>query len=266
MIWTIPIYPLKNPQANRQFEIQKQNSLAQMSNSGYKGNGNMVIIDSQYGQLPAYLSRPADESEKTPSIVIVHEWLGLVPHIKNVADRYASRGYLALAPDLYHGKIASNPDEARKLTMSVTTEDSTKELTTAVNYLRAASRAKEGKIGITGFCFGGTHALNFVCESPEISAGAIYYASRLPSDEQLSRISAPLLIIYGDQDQSVKPEQARQLEATLRRLGKDAQLLMYEGAPHAFFNDEHKQTYRPEASKDAWEKTLLFLDANLRQA
>jgi carboxymethylenebutenolidase len=227
-------------------------------------SGKIIVIDAKDGMLPAYISRPKQESEKTPSIIIIHEWLGLVPHTKNVADRYSSLGYLAMAPDLYRGKVATNPDEARKLSMSVSPEASTKMLMTAIEYLRATSVAKEGRIGITGFCFGGTHALNFVCESRDIAAGAIYYASRLPKDEQLSKITAPLLLIYGDQDQNVRPEQARQLETTLKTMGKDAQLLMYAGCPHAFFNDESKQSYRPEAAKDAWQKTILFLDANLR--
>ena len=218
------------------------------------------MIDSQDGKFPAYVIKPSEVSSKTPGVIIIHEWWGLVPHVKEIADRYASLGYVAIAPDLYAGAPAANPDDARRLAMSVTPQNSKKMLDSTGLYLKALDLSR---IGITGFCFGGTHALNYVCESNEVAAGAIYYATRLPTDEQLAKVSAPLLLIYGDQDHSIKPEQARKLEQTLKSLGKDAQLLMYEGAPHAFSNETNKQNYRPEAAKDAWEKTIQFFNTHL---
>ena len=169
----------------------------------------MIMIDSQDGMFPAYVNKPADATNKTPGVIIIHEWWGLVPHVKGVADKYAEQGFAAIAPDLYAGVSASNPEEARKLSASVTTQKSKKMIDSTAVYLKALDLSR---LGITGYCFGGTHAFNYVCESNDVSAGAIYYASRLPSEEQLAKISAPLLLIYGDQDHSVKPEQARQLE------------------------------------------------------
>jgi len=222
--------------------------------------GNMIMIDSPDGKFPAYVNKSSDVSNKTPGVIIIHEWWGLVPHVKGVADRYASQGYVAIAPDLYAGVTPSNPDDARKLSMSVATQNSKKMIDSTAIYLKALDLSR---VGITGFCFGGTHAFNYVCESKDVSAGVIYYATRLPDDEQLAKISVPLLIIYGDQDQAVKPDQARKLEQTLKILGKDAQLLLYKGAPHAFANEDNRQAYRPEAAKDAWEKTLQFFNAQL---
>jgi carboxymethylenebutenolidase len=222
--------------------------------------GSMIMIDSQDGKFPAYVNKPADATNKTPGVIIIHEWWGLVPHVKGVADKYAEQGFAAIAPDLYAGASTSNPEEARKLSASVTIQNSKKMIDSTAVYLKALDLSR---IGITGYCFGGTHAFNYVCESNEVSAGAIYYAGHLPSDEELAKISAPLLLVYGDQDHSVKPEQARQMELTLKTLGKDAKLLLYEGAPHAFANETNKQAYRPEAAKDSWEKTILFFNTHL---
>ncbi|HXQ92290.1 MAG TPA: dienelactone hydrolase family protein [Nitrososphaerales archaeon] len=222
--------------------------------------GSMIMIDSADGKFPAYVNKPNDVSNKTSGVIIIHEWWGLVPHVKGVADKYAAQGYVAIAPDLYSGASASAPDEARKLSTSVTTQNSKKMIDSTAVYLKALDLSR---LGITGYCFGGTHAFNYVCESKDVSAGVIYYASRLPGDEQLAKISVPLLLVYGDQDQSVKPDQARQLELTLKTLGKNVQLLLYEGAPHAFANETNKQGYRPEATKDSWDKTILFFNTHL---
>ncbi len=224
----------------------------------------MITIPTEGKQIPAYLSYQTDSSmTKRPGIIIIHEWWGLVPHIKDVAERYARKGYVALAPDLFNGVSATNSDKAMELSSSVSVDASAKTIKSALDHLRDSGLVGENRIGITGFCFGGTHAFNFVCESKDIAAGAIYYASRLPSNEKLRQITAPLLIIYGDQDRSVKPEQALELEEKLKKMGKDARLLSYPGCPHAFFNDQAPQTYRPEAARDAWEKTLAFFRAHL---
>jgi len=222
--------------------------------------GSMVVIDLQEVKLPAYVKKPAKASNKTPGIILVHDWMGLGNFTKTVADRYAAQGYVTIAPDLYLGSLPNNPDEARKLSSAVTAPVSKKVLDGTVVYLKALDTTK---VGITGFCFGGTQTFDHICDSKELSAGVIYYATRLPGQTQLQNISAPLLIIYGDQDQHVSPEEAKQLESTLKVMGKDAKLLLYPGCPHAFFNEENKENYRAEAAKDAWEKTMEFFKGRL---
>jgi len=221
-----------------------------------------VVVDAGTQKVSAYLSRPVASGPR-PAVIVVHEWWGLVPHIKDVADRYAALGYVALAPDLYGGKVASEPGEAMKLSSGVSLEASGKVLDGVLSYLSRSDFVRPERIGVTGFCFGGTHSLNFACTTGKIAAAAVYYATRIPSDDLLAKVTAPLLLVYGDQDGNVKPEQARQLEATLKRLGKDVRLLMYPGCPHAFFNDENPRAYRPEAAKDAWEKTTAFFGGHL---
>jgi carboxymethylenebutenolidase len=222
--------------------------------------GSMVVIDLEEVQLPAYVTKPTKTSNKTSGIILVHDWMGLGNFTKTVADRYSALGYVTIAPDLYLGSLPNNPDEARKLSSSVTAQLSKKVLDGTIVYLRALDVAK---IGITGFCFGGTQAFNHICGSKDLSASVIYYATHLPGQEQLQNISAPLLIIYGDQDQHVSPEEAKQLESTLKVMGKDARVLLYPGCPHAFFNEENKQNYHAEAAKDSWEKTTEFFKGRL---
>lgn len=224
--------------------------------------GSMVAIEAQGVKLPAYVVKPQKQKSGMAGVIIIHDWWGLGNYVKSVADRLASIGYVGIAPDLYLGKFASNPDEARSLSSGVAPQVAKNLLDITDTYLRALDVAK---IGITGFCFGGTVAFSYVCESKEIKAGVIFYATALPSEDQLRNITAPLLIIYGDQDHAVKPERASQLETTLKTQGKDAKLLMYQGAPHAFFNDDNKQNYRAEAAKDAWEKTADFFNSRLLQ-
>ncbi len=221
--------------------------------------GTMVIIDLPEAKLPAYVSKPEKAGNKS-GVILVHDWMGLGNFSKIVADRYASLGFATIAPDLYLGTLPNNPDEARKLSSAVSTQLSKKLLEGTLMYLRALDVSK---VGITGFCFGGTHSFNQVCESRDISAGVIYYATRLPSEEELKKISAPLLIIYGDQDGNVSMNKVRQLESSLKVLGKDAKVLVYPGCPHAFFNEASEENFRPDAAKDAWERTTQFFTGRL---
>ncbi|MCL5067539.1 MAG: dienelactone hydrolase family protein [Thaumarchaeota archaeon] len=224
-----------------------------------------IVSFGKDGRLSGYLSLPTSASKSSPAVIIIHEWWGLAPHIKDVADRYAAEGYVALAPDLYGGEVATTPDLAMKLSSSVTTQASAEIIGESLDYLKNSNLAAPDKVGITGFCFGGTHSFNFACVAGKrIAAAAPYYATRLPSEDLLTKIAAPLLIIYGEEDRSIRPDQARKLEANLKQLGKNVQLLLYPGCPHAFFNDQSPQSYRPEAAKDAWQKTLAFFKANLR--
>jgi carboxymethylenebutenolidase len=222
--------------------------------------GSMVIIDLQEVKLPAYVSKPEKPSSKSPGVILIHDWMGLGNFTKVVADRYAAQGFVTIAPDLYLGALPHNTEEAQKLSSAVSTQLSKKLLDGTLVYLRALDISK---VGITGFCFGGTHAFYETCESRDISAGVIYYATRLPTQDQLQKISAPILIVYGDQDGNISMQEVRQLENTLKVLGKDTKFLIYPGCPHAFFNEESKENYRPDAAKDSWEKTMQFFTSRL---
>ena len=222
----------------------------------------MAVIDSQEAKLPVYVSKPTETKSGMPGVIIIHDWWGLGNYVRETADQFASSGYVAIAPDLYSGKYAKDPDEARELSSAIDPAVAKKLLDITDVYLRALDVSR---VGITGFCFGGTLAFQYLCDSREIKAAVIFYASNLPSDDRLKEITAPLLIIYGDKDRSVPLERVQQLEQTLKTLGKDARLLIYPDAPHAFFNNDSKQNYRSDAAKDAWEKTVEFFNERLLQ-
>lgn len=220
-----------------------------------------VSIESGTRKVLIYLSRPTIP-DKRPVIIVLHEWWGLNDHIRAIADRYANIGYVAAAPDLYAGRVAKDRTEAASMAQSVTPELSTQILKSVLDYILIREFTNQFKIGLHGFCFGGSHALNFLCESKKIAAGVIFYASVLPPKEKLANLNSPLLIVYGDKDQAVKPEQARELETTLKELKKNIRLEMYEGAGHAFAN-ETGQNYNEEAAKKAWQETEKFFGTYL---
>jgi carboxymethylenebutenolidase len=215
-----------------------------------------VSTESKGRKVPIYLSRPT-VPDRRPVVVIVHEWWGLNDQIKGVADRYANLGYVAAAPDLFGGEAVKDMEEAKKRSGSMSVELSSQIINSVLDYLSIREFVNQSKIGVQGFCFGGTHTFNFACESKRIAATAIFYAGRIPPQEKLANIASPLFVVYGDKDQAVKPDQVRELEATLKKLGKNAQVELFPGAQHAFCN-EKGPNYNKEAAESAWEKVTKF--------
>ncbi|MHB2035535.1 MAG: dienelactone hydrolase family protein [Nitrososphaerales archaeon] len=215
-----------------------------------------VSAESDGRKVQIYLSRPT-VPDKRPVIIVVHEWWGLNDNIRSIADRYASLGYVALAPDLFGGVIPKDRVEAAKQAENVSLDFSAKIIKSVLDYATMRDFTNPSKIGMHGFCFGGTHAFNFICESKKIAAATIFYASVLPKPERLSNITSPLLIVYGDKDNAIKIDRVRELESTLKKLKKNTQFEIYAGAGHAFCN-EANPNYNKEAAADAWEKTIKF--------
>ena len=220
-----------------------------------------VSAESDGKMVQIYLSRPT-VPDKRPVIIVVHEWWGLNDNIRSIADSYASLGYVALAPDLFGGVIPKDRVEAAKQAENVSPDSSAKILKSVVDYATMRDFTNSSKIGMHGFCFGGTHAFNFICESKKIAAATIFYASVLPKPEKLSNITAPLLIVYGDKDNAIKIDRVLELESTLKKLKKNVQFEIYAGAGHAFCN-ESNPNYNKEAATNAWEKTIKFFGTYL---
>jgi carboxymethylenebutenolidase len=194
-------------------------------------------------------------------VIVIQEWWGLNQHIKNVADRLAAAGYTALAPDLYHGVVTREPDEALKLLMELNIAETAKDLSGASTYLRALTGRR---IGVIGFCMGGALSLYAACENPtEIAACINFYGVRLQIDGNLAALAAPVLGIFGEKDDSVSPEVVAALDRQLTALGKPHDFTIYPNADHAFFNDDRPEVYDAAAAADAWQKVLSFLAVNL---
>jgi len=199
-------------------------------------------------------------------VIVIQEWWGLVPHIKDVADRFAAAGFVALAPDLFHGKSTTEPDEAGKLMMAMNIAEAERDLRGAINDLAAHPAVRSKKVGTVGFCAGGALSLFAAAHNPEkVGACVIFYGGHPSLIIDLKKLAAPVLGLYAGNDDFATPESVRKLEADLKALGKSAELHIYPGVGHAFFNDTRPEVYNREASADAWRRTVEFLNRNLGQ-
>ncbi len=223
--------------------------------------GEMITWTTNGEQVPGFLSTP-DETP-APAVIVLQEWWGLEPHIKDVAGRFAAAGYVALAPDLYHGKLVDEPDEARKLAMELDHPRAIAEIESAGRYLLSRDDVRGDRVGIIGFCMGGGLVLKVASETDIAGAAIVFYGRNPDPIEQVGEIDCSLLGIYGGADQGIPPSEVERLREALEKAGKrDFELHIYPDAPHAFFNDR-RQSYRREESNDAWERTLHFFRKNL---
>jgi len=223
----------------------------------------MPDIASQLVEFPAngingmgYVARPADAAPH-PAVVVIQEWWGLDGHIKSIADRFAGEGFIALAPDLYHGNIATEPDEARKLVMNMNREQAIKDLLGAVRHLQGIPEVAPKKVACIGFCMGGSMTLALAAATPDVAAAAPFYAGFQPPADEIAKIQAELFCAFGADDGGIPLDNVRKFEATLKSTGRNAVVKMYDGAPHSFFNDT-RDSYRPEAADDAWQRSLAL--------
>lgn len=221
-------------------------------------NGAIVEFAVNGSNARGYLSKPEGGG---PGIIVIQEWWGLVGHIKNVADRFASAGYVALAPDLYHGESTKSPDDAGKLMMALQIEETEKDLRGACEYL--ASQSKGEKLGVVGFCMGGQLALFAASKNERIGACVDFYGIHPNVKPDYDRMQCPVLGLFGEKDGFVNAQAVKDLEAKLSAAGVKADFHVYPGADHAFFNDERKEVYDVAAATDAWNRVLAFFKKNL---
>jgi carboxymethylenebutenolidase len=204
--------------------------------------------------LMGYLARPEGDQAK-PAIVVIQEWWGLNDHIKDVANRYAQEGFVALAPDLYHGVVVTEPDEARKIVMELDMAEAVREIQQAMAFLRQQPYVAGPKIGVVGFCMGGGLVLQTALAEDSMGAGVAFYGRPLSPDEA-KKVKAPVLGLYGAADQGIPVDEVKAMFAAFDEAKIANELHIYEGAQHAFFNDTRPESYSAEASADAWPRTL----------
>ncbi len=222
--------------------------------------GRMVEFPSNGHTTQAYLATPAQG--KGPGVLVLQEWWGLVGHIKNVCDRFAGEGFSALAPDLYHGKTANEPDEAGKLFMALNIGQAEKDLRGASAFL--AQHSSTAKIGAVGFCMGGQLALFAATLDPNVGACVNFYGIHPNVKPDYAKLSGPVLGLFAEKDQFVNPSVARHLDVEIKGAGKQSEIHIYPGVDHAFFNDERADVYNKAAAEDAWKRTLAHFRAHLR--
>lgn len=221
----------------------------------------MVTYPDQDGEeLPGYLARPAD-STPAPAIIVIQEWWGLNEHIMDVTRRFAEQGYVALAPDLYKGAVATEPDEARKLVMDLDMQEAVSEIVQAIDFLLTQEYVSGEKVGVVGYCMGGGLVLQTAVASDRVGAAVPYYGSLL-SPEQAAQVQAPVQAHYGTADRFDLNALAEMAAIIEEQAGQPAEVYTYEGAPHSFFNDT-AESYHPEAAQQAWERTLAWFEQYL---
>lgn len=226
--------------------------------------GQMVEYPSNGTTGTGYLATP--EQGAGIGLVVIQEWWGLVPHIKDVCDRFAAEGFTALAPDLYHGESVSEPDEAGKLMMALNLEKAGKDLSGAVDFLQQSDRVRGDGVGVTGFCMGGGLALVLATQRPDAIRACVPFYGVIPwpsAQPDWSALTADVQLHIAEKDGFFGPDAARQLETQLKELGKDVELHVYEGADHAFFNDTRPEVYDETAASMAWTRTLEHLRSKL---
>jgi carboxymethylenebutenolidase len=226
--------------------------------------GDVIEFPSNGSQAGGYLAVPA--SGTGPGVIVIQEWWGLVPHIEDVADRFARDGFVALAPDLYHGtKVQpSEPDEAGKAMMALRMDQAAKDMSGAVD--EVLRRSSGTTAGVVGFCMGGGLALVLATQRPDAVAACVAFYGLIPWPDarpDFSSMSASVLAHVAGKDEYFSPAAARQLEDDLRALGKDVEFHVYDGAEHAFFNDTRPEVHDAGASALSWTRTVDFLRAHL---
>lgn len=224
--------------------------------------GQMVEFPSNGGTTSGYLATPAQG--KGPGVIVIQEWWGLVPHIKDVCDRFAGEGYVALAPDLYHGQSTRSPDEAGKLMMALRIDEAEKDLRGAIAYLLKHESTVGDKVGTIGFCMGGALSLYAASKNPQVGACAVFYGIHPNVKPDLASLQAPVLGIYAELDAYVTPAVVHELEAKLKEHGKSAEMHIYAGRDHGFFNDTRSEVYDESDAKDAWERVLKLYGEQLK--
>ncbi len=196
-------------------------------------------------------------SGEGPGVVVIQEWWGLVPHIEDLVERFAGAGFAAVAPDLYHGKTTTSPDEAGKMLMELDVDRAAKEIAGAGQYLLQRPECTSKRYGVVGFCMGGALAqYASTYDAKNVGAAVSFYGGFKKVSPDWEKLEAPILLIYGENDKGVPPETGRELEQKLRDLGKEVELVVYPNADHAFFNDTRPQVYNLDAAADAWKRML----------
>jgi carboxymethylenebutenolidase len=224
-------------------------------------SGKMIEFRANGGTAEGYLAIP--ESGKGVGVIVLQEWWGLVPHIKDVADRFASEGFVALAPDLYDGQIGKSPDEAGKLMMALNIGETEKKLRGAVEYLLNNEDVTGEKVGTVGFCMGGMLSLFAATKNENVGACVVFYGIHPAVKLELENLQAPVLGLYAENDDFVPPSVVKELAEKFEANNKSFEYKIYENADHAFFNDTRTEVYNKEYAEDAWEKVLKFYRENL---
>ncbi len=215
--------------------------------------------------VSGFLARPEGKGP-FPAVVVIQEWWGLDNWVKDQARALAKEGYVALAVDLYRGKVATKQEEAHQLMMGAPPDRILRDLKAALAFLRAQADVKKDRVGTIGWCMGGRWSLTLAVEDPHLAAVVAYYGAPPTETASIAKIKAPVLGNFGADDKGPSPDQVHAFEAALKAAGKSIDVKIYEGAGHAFANINNPWGgYREAAAKDAWTRTTAFFARYLKK-
>jgi carboxymethylenebutenolidase len=224
----------------------------------------MVSFASNSDACDGYLALP--ESGGGPGVVVIQEWWGLVDHIREVTDRFAAEGFVALAPDFYHGAKTGEPDEAQRLMMGMAMDRAAKDIQGAARYLASRPETTGDQVGVVGFCMGGSLALWAGALAPEIKVAVGFYPA-IPWERMSptwgSYSGKTAQIHASEEDGTSSAPGIQQAMEGIQDAGGEVEVYDYPGSQHAFFNDHRPEVHHREHSQTAWRRTIDLLKSRL---
>ena len=214
--------------------------------------------------VTGYLALP-DGAGRKPAIVVIQEWWGLNDFIRGKADDFARQGYVALAVDLYRGKVATDPDTAHQLMRGLPEDRAVRDLKAAVDYLRSRNDVDATRIGSVGWCMGGGYSLALALAEPKLAGTVLYYGRLVTDDAAIKGLSVPLLGNFGGKDQGIPPESVQAFEAKAKAAGKSVDFKIYPDGGHGFASSKDPATFRAADAKDADARTEAFFEKTLKK-
>jgi carboxymethylenebutenolidase len=215
------------------------------------------------GNVACYEARPGGAGSY-PGVIVVQEWWGLNDHIRSICDRLAHEGFVAIAPDLYQGKVTTDPSLAAAWMNALDKETAIRILQGAIRFLQEKEPLYAEHIGVMGFCMGGSLALLLACRTTSLKAAVPFYGDLPESADEIKNIQCPVLFIAGGKDRWINSEKVAKLKQTFERFNIHAEVRIYPDADHAFFNDTRHDVYNPAAAQDAWMRALGLLSRTLK--
>ena len=216
-------------------------------------------LNTSRGATTAHVARP--DTDTKAAVILIQEWWGINDHIRDIAGRYANEGYICVAPDLYRGTVTKDKEEAARLMHDLAIDDGLETIRQAITETKRSYNLQ--KIGITGYCMGGTFALRAACEISELAAAAPFYGD-IPEENVLKQLKVPTLFIAGERDAWINAAKVRELRVAARKYDLPLDVVTYD-ADHAFFNNTRPEVYNAEAAADAWQKVLGLFRKHLGQ-
>ena len=226
------------------------------------GDTGLVRIGPADAGTDAFVAWPAGKNP-APAIIVVHEWWGLNEQMRSLARRLAQEGYVTIVPDLYHGKVADEPEYAHELSRGLDEDKALVDLDSAAQWILRQPRVARQRLGVVGFCMGGRLSQLFALHNPQLRAAVMFYGRPETDPAKLATLKAPLQGHFGGEDRGIGADQVEALRKGLAKAGKPVDIYVYPGAGHAFMNDG-RPSYHADAARQAWARMLQFFQKYLK--